>query len=169
MGVSVCDVGVTGWWAVPDVWAGRALIMTCSVLGDFAALLHAGLTVKHALLLNLASALTAFIGLYVALAVGVGEEGEAWILAVATGLFLYVALCDMVRMVESLCRGGKLSGGGRSPNWLLNWGSISPQLPAMMNVQDRRPWLLFLLHNVGLLGGWTVLLLLSLYEDNITF
>lgn len=106
-------------------------------LGDFAALLHAGLTVKHALLLNLASALTAFIGLYVALAVGVGEEGEAWILAVATGLFLYVALCDM--------------------------------LPAMMNVRDQRPWLLFLLHNVGLLGGWTVLLLLSMYEDSITF
>ncbi|XP_055482379.1 zinc transporter ZIP4 [Psammomys obesus] len=106
-------------------------------LGDFAALLQAGLTVRRALLLNLASALTAFIGLYVALAVGVDEEGEAWILAVATGLFLYVALCDM--------------------------------LPAMMNVQDQRPWLLFLLHNVGLLGGWTVLLLLSLYEDNITF
>lgn len=106
-------------------------------LGDFAALLHSGLTVKRALLLNLASALTAFAGLYVALAVGVGEEGEAWILAVATGLFLYVALCDM--------------------------------LPAMMNVRDQRPWLLFLLHNVGLLGGWTVLLLLSLYEDNITF
>lgn len=94
------------------MWAGRALTKTCSVLGDFAALLHAGLTVKHALLLNLASALTAFIGLYVALAVGVGEEGEAWILAVATGLFLYVALCDMVRMVESLCRGGELTGGG---------------------------------------------------------
>uniref|UniRef100_M0RAL0 Zinc transporter ZIP4 n=1 Tax=Rattus norvegicus TaxID=10116 RepID=M0RAL0_RAT len=106
-------------------------------LGDFAALLHAGLTVKRALLLNLASALTAFAGLYVALAVGVGEEGETWILAVATGLFLYVALCDM--------------------------------LPAMMNVRDQRPWLLFLLHNVGLLGGWTILLLLSLYEDSITF
>uniref|UniRef100_A0A8C5LAU8 Zinc transporter ZIP4 n=1 Tax=Jaculus jaculus TaxID=51337 RepID=A0A8C5LAU8_JACJA len=106
-------------------------------LGDFAALLHAGLSVRRALLLNLASALTAFIGLYVALAVGVSEEGEAWILAVAIGLFLYVALCDM--------------------------------LPAMVNVRDQRPWLLFLLHNVGLLGGWTILLLLSLYEDNITF
>ncbi|XP_023418131.1 zinc transporter ZIP4 [Cavia porcellus] len=106
-------------------------------LGDFAALLHAGLTVRRALLLNLASGLTAFIGLYVALAVRIGEESEAWILAVATGLFLYVALCDM--------------------------------LPAMLNVQDRRPWLLFLLHNVGLLSGWTVLLLLSLYEENITF
>ncbi|XP_063525295.1 zinc transporter ZIP4 isoform X3 [Pongo pygmaeus] len=104
--------------------------------GDFAALLHAGLSVRQALLLNLASALTAFAGLYVALAVGVGEESEAWILAVATGLFLYVALCDM--------------------------------LPAMLKVRDPRPWLLFLLHNVGLLGGWTVLLLLSLYEDDIT-
>ncbi|KAM7075229.1 zinc transporter ZIP4 [Molossus nigricans] len=104
-------------------------------LGDFAALLHAGLSAPRALLLNLASALTAFVGLYVALAMGVGEESESWILAVAIGLFLYVALCDM--------------------------------LPAMLSVRDRRPWLLFLLHNVGLLGGWTVLLLLSLYEDSI--
>nr|KAF6395933.1 solute carrier family 39 member 4 [Molossus molossus] len=104
-------------------------------LGDFAALLHAGLSAPRALLLNLASALTAFVGLYVALAMGVGEESESWILAVAIGLFLYVALCDM--------------------------------LPAMLSVRDRRPWLLFLLHNVGLLGGWTILLLLSLYEDSI--
>lgn len=51
----------------------------------------------RALLLNLASALTAFAGLYVALALGVGEESETWILAMAIGLFLYVALCDMVR------------------------------------------------------------------------
>lgn len=43
-----------------------------------------------------------------------------------------------------------------------------PQLPAMLRVRDPRPWLLFLLHNVGLLGGWAVLLLLSLYEDRLT-
>ncbi|XP_049621604.1 zinc transporter ZIP4 [Suncus etruscus] len=105
-------------------------------LGDFAALLHAGLSVRRALLLNLASAITAFAGLYVALGIGVTEDSEAWILAVATGLFLYVALCDM--------------------------------LPAMLNVRDRRPWFLFLLHNMGLLSGWILLLLLSLYEENIT-
>ncbi|XP_059528551.1 zinc transporter ZIP4 isoform X2 [Myotis daubentonii] len=104
-------------------------------LGDFAALLHAGLSAPRALLLNLASGLTAFLGLYMALAVGVGEESESWILAVAIGLFLYVALCDM--------------------------------LPAMLSTRDQRPWLLFLLHNLGLLGGWAILLLLSLYEDHI--
>ncbi|XP_049709878.1 zinc transporter ZIP4 [Elephas maximus indicus] len=105
-------------------------------LGDFATLLYAGLSVRRALLLNLVSALTAFFGLYVALAVGVGEDSQAWILAVAAGFFLYVALCDM--------------------------------LPAMLHVQDPRPWLLFLLHNVGLLGGWVILLLLSVYEDKIS-
>lgn len=35
-----------------------------------------------------------------------------------------------------------------------------------MNVKDKRPWLLFCLQNVGLLAGWAILLLLSLFEDN---
>ncbi|XP_049621605.1 zinc transporter ZIP4-like [Suncus etruscus] len=105
-------------------------------LGDFAAFLHAGVSVRRALLLNFASATTSFAGLYLALGIGITEDNEAWILAVVTGLFLYVALCDM--------------------------------LPAMLKVRDRRPWLLFLLHNVGLLSGWILMLLLSLYEDNIT-
>ncbi|XP_013924740.1 PREDICTED: zinc transporter ZIP4-like [Thamnophis sirtalis] len=104
--------------------------------GDFAALLHAGLSVKRALLLNFVSALTAFVGLYIALSVSTGEEFEAWIFTVATGLFLYVALCDM--------------------------------LPALMNAKDKRPWLLFALQNLGLLAGWAILLLLSIFEDNIT-
>ncbi|KAM6148284.1 zinc transporter ZIP4 [Rhynchocyon petersi] len=104
-------------------------------LGDFAALLHCGLSVRRALLLNLVSSLTAFAGLYVALGVGVSEDSQAWILAVATGLFLYVALCDL--------------------------------LPSMLHVRDDRPWLLFALHNVGLLGSWACLLLLSIYEDSI--
>ncbi|XP_031803229.1 zinc transporter ZIP4-like [Sarcophilus harrisii] len=106
-------------------------------LGDFGALLHAGLSVRRAMLLNVVSSLTAFAGLYVALGIGSNEESEIWILAVAIGLFLYVALCDM--------------------------------LPSMMNVKDKRPWLLFFLHNLGLLSGWAILLVLSLYEENITF
>ncbi|XP_031760368.1 zinc transporter ZIP4 isoform X1 [Xenopus tropicalis] len=104
-------------------------------LGDFAALLHAGLRVRWALLLNFSSALTAFIGLYISLSISADEAVQQWIFTVATGLFLYVALADM--------------------------------LPAMMNVKLHRPWILFFLHNLGILLGWVILLILSLYEDNI--
>lgn len=62
--------------------------------------------------------------------------------------------------------GGSWRGVSRNTSWLLTQHSPL-QLPAMLNVRDPRPWLLFLLHNVGLLGGWAVLLLLSLYEDSI--
>ncbi|XP_073412639.1 zinc transporter ZIP4 isoform X3 [Dendrobates tinctorius] len=105
-------------------------------LGDFAALLHAGISVRLALLLNFGSALTSFIGLYIALSIAAEEAIQHWIFTVATGLFLYVALVDM--------------------------------LPAIMNVKDHKPWLIFILHNLGLLIGWTILLLLSIYEENIT-
>ena len=75
--------------------------------GDFAVLLAAGMSVKKALLANLLSALSCYIGL--AIGIYVGQEGEVrfWIFAVAGGMFLYVALVDMVSHVLCLFfRGG---------------------------------------------------------------
>ncbi|XP_070995579.1 zinc transporter ZIP4-like isoform X2 [Oncorhynchus clarkii lewisi] len=106
-------------------------------LGDFAILLHSGVSVKKALMLNVASALTSFIGLYIALTISTDLATKQWIAAITSGLFLYVGLADM--------------------------------LPTMVHVDNRRPWLMFLLQNVGLLSGWGILLLLSLYEDKIGF
>ncbi|CDQ84858.1 unnamed protein product [Oncorhynchus mykiss] len=106
-------------------------------LGDFAILLHSGLSVKKALMLNLGSALTSFIGLYIALTVSTDLATKQWIAAITSGLFLYVGLADM--------------------------------LPTMIHADNRRPWLMFLLQNLGLLSGWGILLLLSLYEENIGF
>uniref|UniRef100_A0A4W4EJ98 Solute carrier family 39 member 4 n=2 Tax=Electrophorus electricus TaxID=8005 RepID=A0A4W4EJ98_ELEEL len=65
-------------------------------LGDFAVLLHCGMSVKKALLLNVGSALTSFIGLYIALSVSTDTAAKEWIAAVTTGLFLYVGLADML-------------------------------------------------------------------------
>ncbi|XP_072911228.1 zinc transporter ZIP4 [Hemitrygon akajei] len=106
-------------------------------MGDFAVLLHSGISVKKSILLNFGSALTAFIGLYIALGVATDEIVQEWIFTVATGLFLYVALADMI--------------------------------PEMMEAKSKNPWILFLLQNLGLLVGWTILILLSLYEDQIQF
>ncbi|XP_067282441.1 zinc transporter ZIP4 [Pseudorasbora parva] len=104
-------------------------------LGDFAILLHCGVSVKRALLLNVGSSLTSFIGLYIALSVSTETVAKEWISAVTAGLFLYVGLADM--------------------------------LPSLVHVDSKRPWLIFLLQNMGLLSGWGILLLLSFYEDQI--
>ncbi|TDH04036.1 hypothetical protein EPR50_G00148090 [Perca flavescens] len=106
-------------------------------LGDFAILLHSGVSVRKALLLNLGSAMTSFIGLYIALSVATDLATKQWIAAITAGLFLYVGLADM--------------------------------LPTMVHISNKRPWLMFLLQNVGLLSGWSILLVLSIYEERISF
>lgn len=64
--------------------------------GDFAILLHSGVSVRRALLLNIGSAMFSFVGLYIALAVASDLATKQWIAAVTAGLFLYVGLADMV-------------------------------------------------------------------------
>lgn len=54
------------------------------------------MSVSKALLLNVGSAMTSFIGLYIALSVATDTATQQWITAVAGGLFLYVGLADMV-------------------------------------------------------------------------
>ena len=77
-------------------------------------LLTAGMSVKEALLANFLSALSCYIGLVIG--IYVGQEGEVrfWIFAVAGGVFLYVALVDMVSHV--LCY--FFQGGGSS---IIEW------------------------------------------------
>lgn len=70
----------------------------CLSPGDFAILLHSGVSVRRALLLNVGSAMTSFIGLYIALNVATDLATQQWIAAVTAGLFLYVGLADMVRV-----------------------------------------------------------------------
>lgn len=66
-------------------------------VGDFAVLLKAGMTVKQAIVYNLLSALMAYFGMVIGTAVGqYANNVTSWIFAVTAGMFLYVALVDMV-------------------------------------------------------------------------
>lgn len=66
-------------------------------IGDFAVLLHAGYTKKQALFLNFLSALLAVLGVLIALAFkGSSEVFPVWVLPIAAGGFIYIALSDLI-------------------------------------------------------------------------
>jgi zinc and cadmium transporter len=66
-------------------------------IGDFAVLLHAGYSRRKALWFNFLSALTAVLGTLVAFMLGeAGESFTAWILPLAAGGFIYIAVADLI-------------------------------------------------------------------------
>lgn len=67
-------------------------------LGDFGILVHAGLTPRRALLLNLASACTALLGCVGTLLVGgaAGEAASRALVPLAAGGFVYIACADLI-------------------------------------------------------------------------
>lgn len=113
-------------------------------LGDFAVLLKAGMTVKQAIVYNLLSAMMAYVGMLIGTAVGqYAINITLWIFAVTAGMFLYVALVDM--LPEMLHGDGENEEHGSCP-----FGQ-------------------FILQNLGLLLGFAIMLVIALYEDKIVF
>ncbi|XP_044744449.1 zinc transporter foi-like isoform X2 [Coccinella septempunctata] len=93
-------------------------------LGDFAMLLKAGMSTKQALFYNLLSSVLSLFGNYVGILVGNSEYASSWVFAGAAGMFIYIALVDMLPELSSshedennytqylLHMGGMLSGFG---------------------------------------------------------
>lgn len=66
-------------------------------IGDFAVLIHSGYEKKRALFLNFISALTAVLGLIIALIFGsVAQVFSIWVLPIAAGGFIYIAVADLI-------------------------------------------------------------------------
>ncbi|KAM6129470.1 zinc transporter ZIP10 isoform 2-T2 [Pterocles gutturalis] len=111
-------------------------------LGDFAVLLKAGMTVKQAIVYNLLSAMMAYVGMLIGTAVGqYANNITLWIFAITAGMFLYVALVDM--LPEMLHGDGDNEEHGYCPVGQ------------------------FVLQNLGLLLGFAIMLVIALYEDKI--
>ncbi|XP_037740204.1 zinc transporter ZIP5 [Chelonia mydas] len=111
-------------------------------LGDFALLLQAGLPVKRVLLSNLMSASLAYLGMAVGTALSQGASPiTPWIFSITAGIFLYVALVDM--LPEML----RQSSGG------------SPKGPVTY----------FALQNLGFLLGAAIMMCIALFEGQMSF
>ncbi|KAM6986602.1 LOW QUALITY PROTEIN: zinc transporter ZIP10 [Aplochiton taeniatus] len=109
-------------------------------LGDFAVLLKAGMSVKQAIVYNLLSALMAYVGMVIGTAVGTYTHNvTSWIFAVTAGMFLYVALVDMLP---------EMLHGDSEDHKRCQLGH-------------------FALQNVGLLTGFAIMLLIAIFEEDI--
>lgn len=71
-------------------------IPTFPILGDFAMLLNAGMSAKQALIYNSVSCVLCFIGMACGISMGNVVVSRQWIFAAIAGMFLYIALVDMV-------------------------------------------------------------------------
>ncbi|KAF1643424.1 Zinc transporter ZIP10, partial [Eudyptes chrysocome] len=125
----------------PQPWHPPAAPATHPPLaaGDLAVLLRAGTAPRTVLLLNLLSALLSCLGAAAGAAVGQSASHlTPWILTATAGIFLYVALADML---PEVLRGAEGPGEG-------TWGR-------------------FLLQNAGFLLGSGIMLGIALAEGHI--
>ncbi|XP_076471660.1 metal cation symporter ZIP8-like [Babylonia areolata] len=112
-------------------------------LGDFAILLNAGMRLRRALMYNFLSSLMCYFGLVLGILVGENTTAHTWIFGVAGGMFLYIALVDMMPEMNSASESeeGRKFGVAKT----------------------------FLVQNLGLISGYSIILLLSLYGDVFDF
>jgi len=83
-----------------------SVVLICYLItGDFAMLLNAGMTAKQALVYNCVSSVLCMLGMIFGVVVGNITSATSWIFALIAGLFLYVALVDMVIscLILSIC------------------------------------------------------------------
>ncbi|XP_053476856.1 metal cation symporter ZIP8 [Ictalurus furcatus] len=109
-------------------------------LGDFVILLNSGMSVPQAVFFNLLSAMCCYLGLVLGILLGSSFAPNA-IFAIAGGMFLYIALADMF-----------------------------PEMNEIMNTHARGrkgKMLFFLFQNGGLLTGFSIILLITIFAGDI--
>eukprot|EP00794_Sanderia_malayensis_P003243 gene3243-3724_t len=106
-------------------------------LGDFAILIQSGLSIKLALLLNFISSLVAVFGALIGVSLGQAMDASSWIFAITAGLFVYIAMVDM--------------------------------LPELIHSADLRhsPCKTMFFQHAGLLIGFSIMLCLAIFEEDI--
>ncbi|KAK3538864.1 hypothetical protein QTP86_018777 [Hemibagrus guttatus] len=110
-------------------------------LGDFVILLNAGMSIQQALFFNFLSACCCYLGMGFGILAG-NQFSPNWIFALAGGMFLYIALADMFPEMNEVSREDEEAGGSAS-------------------------LVTFAIQNAGLLTGFSIMLLLTVYSGQI--
>ncbi|KTF90426.1 hypothetical protein cypCar_00025489 [Cyprinus carpio] len=110
-------------------------------LGDFVILLNAGMSIQQALFFNFLSACCCYLGMGFGILAG-NNFSPNWIFALAGGMFLYIALADMFPEMNEVSREEEEAGGS---------GSL----------------VTFAIQNAGLLTGFAIMLVLTIYSGQI--
>jgi zinc transporter 14 len=100
------------------------------------------MTVRQAMVYNFLSACTCYLGLFLGIMVGEMHMGNQYIFAAAGGMFLYIALVDMVP-------------------------EMNATMDQMSKIGVRNAMLVFLLQNIGILSGIVSLFVLAKFQDDI--
>nr|AKN21669.1 slc39a-4 [Schmidtea mediterranea] len=142
-----CDGIAIGAAFANDIGGGlsTAIAVLCHELphelGDFVVLLHAGMSLRTAIFYNLMSSVFCAIGMVIGVQLGKLPSISSWIFMLTAGMFLYIALVDM--MPELSTR--RLKG----------------------NKIFHRPSILFLWQNIGFVIGSAIMLVIALYEEHM--
>ncbi|GFY71374.1 zinc transporter ZIP10 [Trichonephila inaurata madagascariensis] len=107
-------------------------------LGDFAMLLKTGMKVKQALFYNGLSSVLCFVGMIIGVSLGNVHSATSWVFAGTAGMFLYIALVDMLP---------ELTSPTNNPG------------PAAMST--------LLVQFIGICIGISIMLLIALYEHEL--
>lgn len=67
------------------------------LIGDFAMLLKSGMSLKQAFTCNLLSSILCFLGASLGITIGNIDSITSWVFSITAGIFIYIALVDMVR------------------------------------------------------------------------
>ncbi|XP_053290401.1 metal cation symporter ZIP8 isoform X2 [Pleuronectes platessa] len=108
-------------------------------LGDFVILLNSGMSIPQAIFFNLLSAVSCYVGLAFGILLGSNFAPNA-IFAIAGGMFLYIALADMFPEMDNIARD-------------------------QHRTSDKIVF--FLIQNAGLLTGFAIILLITVYAGEI--
>ncbi|KAI8497048.1 hypothetical protein Bbelb_249970 [Branchiostoma belcheri] len=120
-------------------------------LGDFAILLKAGMSFKHAITYNLVSGIISFVGMAVGVGMGKSNQVGPWVFALAGGMFLYIALVDML---PELLHGSAAEDRSDTDDQKKKKTANS----AVVHV---------IVQSAGMLTGVVIMLLIAIFEDDL--